>query len=155
MSATTETKLSRGNISSRKRLSTQTLGIPIFWMAASWSGRQVLILALTWRRILRTLLGRRKWSSLCLQPKSKRSLLDYISESMINGIGISAAKFLVCTLLVPPATQERTYRFVGGNYSWTTIFSTLEKIQGVKWTVTQKSVDEARANQKRVSVSRF
>ncbi|KAG0645843.1 hypothetical protein D0Z07_7941 [Hyphodiscus hymeniophilus] len=60
-----------------------------------------------------------------------------------------AAKFLVCTLLDPPTTQERTYRFLGGNYSWTTIFSTLEKIQGVKWTISQKSVEQARENQRK------
>ncbi|KAF8848372.1 hypothetical protein BDZ45DRAFT_732977 [Acephala macrosclerotiorum] len=60
-----------------------------------------------------------------------------------------AAKFLVCTLLDPPTAQERTYRFVGGNYSWTTIFSTLEKIQNAKWSVTYKSVEEARANQQK------
>jgi len=60
-----------------------------------------------------------------------------------------AAKFLVCTLLDPPATQERTFRFVGGNYSWTEMFATLEKIQDVKWTVTWKSVEEARANQRK------
>ncbi|KUJ10377.1 NAD(P)-binding protein [Mollisia scopiformis] len=60
-----------------------------------------------------------------------------------------AAKYLVCTLLDPPTEQERTYRFLGGNYSWTTIFSTLEKIQGVKWNVTYKSVEEARENQRK------
>jgi len=59
-----------------------------------------------------------------------------------------AAKYLVCTFLDPPTTQERTYRFVGGNYSWNVIFRTLEKIQGVKWRVTFKSVEEARANQR-------
>jgi hypothetical protein len=58
----------------------------------------------------------------------------------------SAAKYLVCTLLDPPTTQERTYRFIGGNYSWNVMFKTLEKIQGVKWTVTFKSVEEAREN---------
>jgi hypothetical protein len=48
---------------------------------------------------------------------------------------IGAGKFLVCTLLDPVTAQERTYRFVGGNYSWTTIFFALEKIQGAKWKV--------------------
>jgi hypothetical protein len=62
----------------------------------------------------------------------------------------SAAKYLVCTLLDPPTSQERTYRFLGGNYSWNVIFRTLEKIQGVKWTVTFKSVEEARESQRRV-----
>lgn len=64
---------------------------------------------------------------------------------------ISAAKYLVCTLLDPVTALERTYRFVGGNYSWTTIFSTLEKVQGAKWTITYKPVDEARSNQLKVS----
>jgi hypothetical protein len=64
----------------------------------------------------------------------------------------SAAKYIVCTLLDPPATQERTYCFVGGNYSWNDIFNTLETIQGVKWTVTFKSVEDARENQRKVRV---
>lgn len=62
----------------------------------------------------------------------------------------SAAKYVVSTLLVPPEESERTFRFVGGNYSWTTIFETLGKIQGKKYDVSYKSVDEARATQKKV-----
>jgi hypothetical protein len=56
----------------------------------------------------------------------------------------SAAEFLVCTLLDPITAQERTYRFIGGNYSWETIFSTLEKIQGAEWKAAYKAVEEAR-----------
>jgi hypothetical protein len=43
-------------------------------------------------------------------------------------------------------TQERTFRFVGGNYPWTEIFGTLEKIQGEKYNVIYKPVEEAREN---------
>jgi hypothetical protein len=39
---------------------------------------------------------------------------------------------------------------VGGNYSWTTIFETLGKVQGKEYDVNYKPVDEARAPQKKV-----
>ncbi|TVY91883.1 hypothetical protein LAWI1_G003172 [Lachnellula willkommii] len=38
----------------------------------------------------------------------------------------SAASYLVAILLVNGS--ERTFRFVGNNYSWTTIFETLGKV---------------------------
>lgn len=81
------------------------------------------------------------------------SKLDFnvrYEEELTPDNGISAARFLVCTLLDPVTAQERTYRFVGGNYSWATIFSTLEKIQGVKWSVIYKPVAQAREEQKKV-----
>lgn len=64
--------------------------------------------------------------------------------------GCSAAKYVVCTLLSPPTAQERTFRFVGGNYSWKTIFSTLKIVQGAEYEVIYKSVEEARENQRNV-----
>jgi len=64
----------------------------------------------------------------------------------------SAAKYLISTLLDPlPKGPERTYRFIGGNYSWTTIFETLEKVQGVKYEVVYTDVKEARTKQQQVS----
>ncbi len=68
----------------------------------------------------------------------------------------SAAKYLINTLLNPlPKGPERTYRFIGGNYSWMTIFKTLEKVQGVKYEVIYTDVEEARTNQQKASLSYF
>ncbi|RDW58601.1 NAD(P)-binding protein-7 [Coleophoma cylindrospora] len=69
-------------------------------------------------------------------------------EQSLLGVA-DVAKYLVCTLLEPPTSQERIYRFLGENISWTTIFSILEKIQGVKYTATFKSVEKARENQRK------
>jgi hypothetical protein len=64
----------------------------------------------------------------------------------------SAAKYLIHTLLDPlPENPERTYRFIGGNYSWTIIFETLRKVQGAKYEVVYTDVKEARTKQQRVS----
>ncbi|TVY44391.1 Isoflavone reductase-like protein [Lachnellula occidentalis] len=60
-----------------------------------------------------------------------------------------AASYLVATLLVAPTESERTFKFVGGNYSWTTIFETLGKVQGATYDVKYRPVDEARDKQKK------
>jgi hypothetical protein len=84
-----------------------------------------------------------------LLPRSEFSFNIQFFTALTSYYEISAAEFLVCTLLDPVTAQERTYRFVGSNYSWTTIFSTLEKIQGAKWKVTYKPVSKAREEQKK------
>lgn len=65
----------------------------------------------------------------------------------------SAASYLVATLLIAPTESERTFRFVGGNYSWTKIFETLGKVQGKTYDIKYKPVDEARDTQKKVECS--
>jgi hypothetical protein len=70
--------------------------------------------------------------------------------------GGSAARYLISTLLDPlPKSPERTYRFIGGNYSWTAIFETLEKVQGVKYEVVYTDVKEARTKQQQVRPTNF
>ena len=74
---------------------------------------------------------------------------------MLNYDG-SAAKYLISTLLDPlPKSPERTYRFIGGNYSWATIFEMLEKVQGVKYEVVYTDVKEARTKQQQVCSTNF
>jgi len=61
----------------------------------------------------------------------------------------AAAQYLVATLLVPivPGVSERTYRFVENNYTYGEIIDTLQRVQGVRYKVTYKDVEEARVKE--------
>ncbi|KAF2804626.1 NAD(P)-binding protein [Mytilinidion resinicola] len=64
-----------------------------------------------------------------------------------------AAKYIVQSTLLPKSeSRERWFRVPGGLYTWREVIATLEKVQGVKYTCTylsqQEAVDKAEACRK-------
>jgi len=86
-------------------------------------------------------------------PNKHKALIFGVKENEQSVLPIiAAAAYLVSTLLDPISPEsppERTYRFVENNYSYDTIISLLEKIQGAKYDVTYLPVEEAFEKEKR------